>query len=296
VKTFMRDAATSPIGDPFRLAPLGPDRIADAVRLSTEAQWNQVAADWAWMLEHGDNFGVANADDRLVATGLTVTYPGGGFGWISMILVTAEYRRQRLATNMMHQCNAALARRGLVAGLDASPLGRDVYLPLGFTDSRTMTRLRGAVQPSYWTPKAPVRAVTAADLPAIAAYDAIAAGTDRYHLLSHLLSRLPRGGFLAERGGSLRGYVLARDGRTCAQVGPLVADDDDVAMSLLQQACVSVGGATCLDLGDQHPAVQRWLRDQGFAEVTTFARMIQHRATPFDDPARIYAIAGPELG
>jgi hypothetical protein len=69
-----------------------------------------------------------------------------------------------------------------------------------------------------------------------------------------------------------------------------------VAISLLRHAGLAIGGPVCLDLGDQHPAVQRWLRDQGFAEVTTFARMIQHRSTPFDDPARIYAIAGPELG
>jgi hypothetical protein len=248
------------------------------------------------MLEHGDSFGVVTARDRLVATGLTVNFPDGGFGWISMILVTSEYRRMRLATNVMHHCNAALRRRGLIAALDASPQGRQIYLPLGFADSRTMTRLRGTVHPSARARQAPVRAVTMADLPAIAAYDAVAAGTQRRSLIAHLFARLPGGAFIAERDGAVRGYVLARDGRACAQVGPLVADDDGVAISLLQQACIGIGGPVCLDLGDQHPAAQRWLRDQGFLDVTTFVRMIQHRATPFDDPARIYAVAGPELG
>ena len=142
----MPETEPSPIGDALRLLPLGPARIAEAARLSTEAGWNQVAADWAWMLENGDSFCVVTAQDRLVATGLTVNFPAGGFGWISMILVTPEYRRQRLATNLMHHCVEALRRRGLIAGLDASPQGRDVYLPLGFVDSRTMTRLRGTVQ------------------------------------------------------------------------------------------------------------------------------------------------------
>lgn len=292
----MPETEPSPIGDALRLLPLGPARIAEAARLSTEAGWNQVAADWAWMLENGDSFGVVTAQDRLVATGLTVNFPAGEFGWISMILVTPEYRRQRLATNLMHHCVEALRRRGLIAGLDASPQGRDVYLPLGFVDSRTMTRLRGTVQLSPWSGQAPVRAVTLADLPAIAAYDAAAAGTPRHGLIAHLFSRLSGGAFVAERDGAVRGYILARDGRTCAQVGPLVADDEGVAMSLLHQACIGVGGPICLDLGDQHPAMQQWLRDQGFVEVTTFARMIQHRATPFDDPARIHAIAGPEFG
>lgn len=292
----MREAGPSRIGDTLGMVRLGPARIAEALQLSNEAQWNQVAADWAWMLQNGDSFGAVTARDGLVASGLTVRFPHGGFGWISMILVTAEYRRRRLATNLMQCCIEALRRDGLVAGLDASPRGRQVYLPLGFANSRTMTRLRGTVRASRGASRAPVRAIATVDLPAIAAYDAAAAGTERHGLLSHLFARLPDGAFVSEREGTVRGYVLARDGRTCAQVGPLVADDDDVAVALLQQACTAIRGPVCLDLGDQHPAPQRWLRDQGFADVTTFVRMIQHRATPFDDPARIYAIAGPELG
>jgi ribosomal protein S18 acetylase RimI-like enzyme len=292
----MVEGERSPIGDTLGVVQLGPAHIAQALQLSSEAQWNQVAADWSWMLQNGDSFGVVTAHGRLVASGLTVNFPAGGFGWISMILVTPEYRRRRLATSLMHYCVEALRRRGLVAGLDASPQGQLVYLPLGFAVSRTMTRLRGAVRLSPSASGAPVRAMTLADLPAVAAYEAVAAGTDRNGLLSHLLARRPDCAFVSEWKGAVRGCVLVRDGRTCAQVGPLVADDDDVAVALLQHACTAIRGPVCLDVGDQHPAPQRWLREQGFAEVTTFARMIQHRSTPFDDPARIYAVAGPEFG
>lgn len=284
--------------DGLQLRRLTPDDIPAALRLSEEPGWNQVAADWLWMITHGDAFGCATTDGRLVASGLTVRF-GGPFAWISMILVTAEFRRRGLATRLMQSCVDALHRQNLVPALDASPEGRQVYLPLGFRDVYRTTRLFAAQAPKDEA-RAPagvaIAAIGEADMTAVAAYDRASAGTDRGELLRHLFTRNPHAAAVARRGDRICGHVLVRDGRRCAQIGPLVADDAEVALALLQRSLAAVSGPVCLDVGDHHSQMRDWLADCGFIAVTPFIRMVEGRPEPFDDPRRVFVIAGPELG
>ncbi len=281
------------------LRTLGLPDIPRAVEMSSEPGWNQVDSDWRLMIGHGDSFGLVAEQDRLVATGLTVEF-GGPFGWISMILVTAAYRRRGFATRLMQVCMDALRRRGLTPALDASPEGRRIYLPLGFKDIYRTTRMAAASGVRAMTVRPAsiddVRAMRPEDLRSVAAYDVEPFGADRGYLLDHLYRRMRKSAFLREQGGRIKGFVLARDGRLGAQIGPLVADDPITALALLKRAVRSVPGAVCLDVGDHHTAMRTWLDEQGFAPVVPFTRMVLDRSEPFDDPARIFAIAGPELG
>jgi len=277
---------------------LTPHHIPGALRLSEEPGWNQIAADWRWMIGHGDSFGFSTADDRLVASGLTVQFRGP-FAWISMILVTSAYRRRGLATRLMQSCVDILRQKNFVPALDASPEGRQVYLPLGFRDVYRTTRMFAAQASAGRLGGGSGIAITAAgaaDLEPIAAYDRAPSGTDRSDLLRHLFDRHPAAAAIARRGDRVCGFVLARDGRHCAQIGPLVAEDSDIALALLQRSLASISGPICLDVGDHHPALRTWLDANGFVPVTPFIRMIEGRSEPFDDPRRIYIIAGPELG
>ena len=69
-----------------------------------------------------------------------------------------------------------------------------------------------------------------------------------------------------------------------------------MAIALLRAALASVDGPVCIDLGDAHEAVIGAVRAAGFAPQFPFIRMIHGRSEPFDDPRRVVAIAGPELG
>ena len=278
---------------------LDTDCIPEALPLSAEPGWNQVAADWRLMIEHGDAFGVSTESGRLIASGLTVMY-GGPFGWISMILVTQEFRRRGLATRLMRACMDALRGHALVPALDASPEGREVYLRLGFRDVYRTTRMfapggRAAVAGDV-AGVAGTRGASAEDLPSMVAYDRAPYGADRSYMLEHLRGRLPDAAFVAERDGRIRGMVLARDGRACAQVGPLIADDTGTAVALLRRAFNAIPGPVCLDIADHHEPIRTWLDTLGFSPVVRFVRMIHERGEPYDDPERVFVIAGPELG
>lgn len=199
----------------YRDIALDAGRIPGALALSQEAGWNQVAADWRFMLANGAAFGLLDADDWLVASGLTVEFPD--YAWISMILVTRDCQRRHLATYLMDCCTRRLARRGLVPALDASAQGRPVCLRQGFQDIDSGTRLAGP--PGGGPAARGVAPVTATTWRASSPMTGPVAGTDRSGLLAHLLSRCPEAAFVARRNDRVRGFVPARDGRHAHRIG-----------------------------------------------------------------------------
>ena len=281
--------------EPVSFRPLRDADLSGAVALSTEAGWNQTEDDWRLMLDFGRGIGVEAPDGRLVATALTLPF-GGRFAWIAMVLVTADWRRRGLATDLLRRCMAQVEDAGLIAGLDATEAGREVYRPLGFNDIYGLSRWR-AERPTAGMPAdAGIRPMTAADLDAVAALDRAAFGADRRHLLQAFLARAGGRAFVAPRDGGIAGYVLTRDGRVADYLGPLVADGETVAASLLRQGLTGAPRPVLVDLADHHDALRKLLEVAGFSRERGYTRMLLGRAEPLDDPARIFAIAGPEFG
>lgn len=266
--------------------------IPGAFALSVEAGWNQTAADWQLMLEHGDGFGIAVEDGRLVATALTHGF--GPVSWISMVLVTRDYRRHGLATMLLDRCVRTLQDRNVIPGLDATEAGRKVYEPLGFHAIYALARRSATIAPRA-APRRNLRRAERTDLDAITAYDARVFGADRTHVLRHLLERAPDLAFVAETDGQLLGFVLGRDGREATQIGPVMAENPATAIGLIDAALASVSGLVYVDSIEEHAEFNAHLAMRGFNIQRGFTRMLLGRATSFDDPARSFAIAGPEL-
>src|SRR3974390_636243 len=102
------------------IARLDPHDAAAGLALSTEAHWNQNEADWRFFLTQGSVFGLHDNNHRLIATAALMPYPARE-AWISMVLVTASWRRRGLATRLVDACLAEAARRGLTTWLHATP-------------------------------------------------------------------------------------------------------------------------------------------------------------------------------
>ncbi len=275
------------------------EELGDAEALVREAGWNQIAADWQIFLDLGTVYAVRTGAGRVVATAATL--PHDRFAWISMVLVTQEFRRRGLASRLMRRCIDDLVKAGRVPVLDATPDGRQVYRNLGFEDTwsfhRFTLRERGpSPLPATHTGDITIEPIDDAVWPQLRDYDAAAFGADRGALLARLRGRLPAAELCAKRDGNLTGFLLGRDGRTCAQLGPLVADDDAVASALLARAIEGVAGPLYVDLADAHPGIRSWLEERGFTTQRPLTRMVYRRATGFDDPTRTYAVVGPEFG
>jgi len=282
---------------PANIAPLTAAELGDAELLVAEAGWNQTAADWRIFLDLGQVFAVREGG-RVVATAATLPYQR--FGWISMVLVTKDFRRRGLAGRLMRRCIDTLVASGRVPVLDATPDGQQVYRGLGFLDTWGFQRLtcceRRAASADATLADATVAPIADAIWPGLCRYDAAAFGSDRTALLAKLRARLPAAALVAERQGRIAGLLLGRDGRTSSQLGPLVAEDDAVARALLARALGAVKGPIYIDLPDAKAEIATWLGILGFTSQRPLTRMVLGRSEGFDDPARTYAVAGPELG
>ena len=80
-------------------------------------------------------------------------------------------------------------------------------------------------------------------------------------------------------------------------LGPLIADSTATAIALAG-ACLAANPERrfLIDVPDFHDAWRAALHDTGFTVERPFLRMRRGTTGVADDPASIYAIAGPEFG
>jgi GNAT superfamily N-acetyltransferase len=283
--------------EPLTTRALGPDDAGAATALSSEAGWNQTVPDWHFMLAAGEARGQLTAAGALVASALILPYDDR-IAWIAMVLTTQSHRRRGFATANLHWAIDRCAARGLIAGLDATPAGREVYAPLGFTDLWGLQRLR-ADRPALPEPahRCAIRPMRTDDLAAVAALDVDAFGARRDTLLAFLQGCRPGCAWMAHYpGGEIAGFVLGRAGRATSHIGPLIARDPDIATALAARALASAGMPVSMDVPDGQRLFRQRLIEAGFVPLRPFTRMLRgNRAVPAE-AGLTFAIAGPELG
>jgi GNAT superfamily N-acetyltransferase len=278
------------------IVALGAEEAEAVMPLSMEAGWNQLAADWRFMLSAGQGAGVRDEGGRWIGTGLVLPL-GERIAWISMVLVNAAHRRQGLGGALLEHCFERAEQQGSIAGLDATELGRPVYLRYGFRDVYPLRRWRLDGLPEARSHPAALSIVPLGppDLDEVARYDRPRSGLGRRHILAHLLQRQPRLAFAARRGDTLAGYVLARDGRLATQIGPVVADGAETAAALVAAAMHAGAPPYMLDVPDAHPQLTGWLERQGATAPRGFMRMLRGSYPQIESEQHVFALAGPEL-
>jgi GNAT superfamily N-acetyltransferase len=273
--------------DQIVVVRLGPADARAGLVLSTEAHWNQNEADWRFFLTEGTVFGVRDSDGDLIASAALLPYASGN-AWISMVLVTASWRRRGLATRLVDACLATAEKQGLVTWLDATPAGATVYGPLGFTPTLQLRRLRLANEMSTKAEAPPMQSPRGIE--EFTARDRLAMGFDRGPLLTELEGR--PGSRLLSNGDAL---ALVRDGRKARHVGPLFASGPDQALAMVNEIVRSENGPLLIDAVNEQQEFLKGLTNSGWTIERPFQRMRFGRAPT--QPAELpFAVAGPEYG
>jgi len=270
--------------DEIPIVELGVADAKAGLALSTEAHWNQNEADWRFFLSKGAVFGVRHRAE-LVATAALLPYSDGN-AWISMVLVTADWRRRGIATRLVDACLNAAAKGGLTAWLDATPAGANVYGPLGFTPTLQLRRLRlerradGGSSPT----------LSNCSLDELIASDQTAMGFDRAALLREFAGR-PGSRILTSR----RAMALVRDGHAARQIGPMFGGSAQHALALTDSIVRSEVGPWLIDVVHSQDQFLRGLTAAGWSIERPFQRMRFGRAGTqgIELP---FAVAGPEFG
>jgi GNAT superfamily N-acetyltransferase len=263
-----------------------------------------VACEWAaaegWNpgLDDAERFVAADpgafmADERdgeIVGT-VSCAHYGSSYAFIGFYIVREEMRGQGIGTALFDR---ALARAGeRVTGLDGVIAQQPVYASLGFELAHRNERWRGRGGGSApdLTPLADV------EFDALLTYDRPIFGIERADFLRAWVERKPGHALALVDGGKLRGYAVLRRCREGCKVGPLFADDPDIAALLLtgMRAAARPGEPVFLDVPHANPAAVALARTHLEAPVFETARMYRN-GRPTEDIGRVFGVTTFELG
>ncbi|MGI9196384.1 MAG: GNAT family N-acetyltransferase [Candidatus Nanopelagicales bacterium] len=270
--------------------------------------------EWALREEWGAGVGDIEAFHRVDPEGFLLAWDGdAAVGSISAVRYSPDYsfvgyyivdpalRGRGIGHRLF---DAALARIGPASsGLDGVPEQIDTYASLGYELAHMTPRYKGdtaVIAASLAGESLDVREVTAADLPAVLAYDAQHCPAPREAFAREWFA--PGGrrrSLLATRGGAVCGLAAVRPLMGGgARIGPLFADDLAVARALLG-ACATTavmwGDRISLDVPDVNAAAIDLVTSLGMTTDFACGRMYRGpvRALPLD---RIWASTSYELG
>ena len=216
--------------------------------------------------------------------------------------MTQKYRNQGLATHLLTSCVDHLQKSSNIPLLDATPDGRKVYEKIGFRPLFDIQRLIRDPNPVIIDGRKSngsirLKQIAKSDFQAIIQFDKIVTGADRSSVLVHLRQRQPGFSILArDEKEKLLGYAFGREGSHAYQIGPVVAVNSEVAISLVEFNLRKIRHPVYIDALASQNALLDWLKKSRFTVQRPFTRMMLGTILELGQPELIFAAAGPELG
>jgi GNAT superfamily N-acetyltransferase len=261
------------------------------------------AADEGWNpgLHDGDSFHATDPggfllgrlDGEPIGMVSAVKY-GSGFGFIGFYIVRPAWRGQGHGLALWQ---AAMSRlQGRLVGLDGVVAQQDNYRRSGFQLAYNNVRHEGVPQRAARR-DADVRPLAQVPFDELLRYDTTFFAEPREVFLLHWIAQ--RGSVVLgiQRNGGLAGYGVLRPCREAFKIGPLCADDAELADRLLRAlvATLPAGARVQLDIPAVNPAAVALVAAHGLAPVFQTARMYT-AAAPRLPLERLYGVTTFELG
>jgi GNAT superfamily N-acetyltransferase len=273
------------------------DEAARLVRWAADEGWNPGLQDarifWA---TDPEGFIAAELEDELIGGGTIVSYHGE-FGFMGLFVVRPEFRGRGLGSQLWHARVRLLQSRlrgGAAIGMDGVFEMQDWYAQGGFEFAHRSIRYEGR---GVEVERAP-GLVAAAEVPfeRLAEYDRRCFPTWREGFLRRWLEQPGGLALAAVEGETVRGYGVIRTCGIGGKIGPLFADDGDIAESLFTALSAHLPGAPIyLDVPEINAFAMGLARRHEMKEVFGTARMYLG-PRPKMAEHRIYGITTFELG
>ena len=274
---------------------IGPDDRALLHELTVGVFWPHRTDDLDLFIALGDGYLAIDEIGR--AMGSAMYYTGGDdFAMLGM-MVTAP-RLQTLGTGrwLMRQVMADCKGRDM--RLSATRSGYRLYKSEGFIPLGTIWQHQGVARQIYLPDPAPgvsLRELTPADEAAVRALDRQAFGVERTRTMDAML-RLSSG-LVTEKDGEICGYALVRKFGRGVVIGPLVAEDDAMAMMLAAPLIQRHTGAFVrLDTPVKSERFEAFLSAAGMGVYDTVTEMYYGRQRRPLEGTQIYGLAAHSLG
>ncbi len=288
MSTRQKSDATDP---PFALTRFEPRHLPGALQLSREVAWPYRAEDWQFALDTGEGLVFARGDE-IIGTAMWWRY-GQSFATLGMIIVTPALQGGGHGSRLLDGLLAATSGRNLL--LNATPEGMALYERRGFVALGSVIQHRGPLRIAV-TPEShdDIRPANAADLAAITAIDAQAAGMDR----APLVEALAKVGDMRviDRGGRIAGYAITRRFGLGYVVGPVIAGNaEDARRLILSHLSALHGHVVRIDIHAED-GLGDWLTQLGLAPHSRVTSMVRGQRPVREGGMRVYALANQSMG
>jgi GNAT superfamily N-acetyltransferase len=267
-----------------------------ALRLSQAERWSHRLEDWQFHYRLGQGWVVCDAGGKVVGTA-SWWANGEQFGTVGLVLVDQAHQGQGIGRQLMNVVMSDAGPR--VLQLVATQAGLKLYQRCGFRERHGIAQHQGtatrvpAVAP---LPDTVLRAVSPADVEALCDLDAAAVGANRRQVVSAVFKAGDGVGVLAHRNGRLAGFALVRQSGRGATIGPVVAQDEALAIALIAHQLKTVRGFTRVDVPTDAGQLSDWMETAGLICVDHVTAMVRGDVREERAEARVFGLVSQALG
>ena len=267
--------------------------LAEGLRLTQAQSWSYRLEDWGLHFRLGRGWVACDAGGRVLGTIIWWPY-GERFATVGLVVVDRQQQGKGIGRKLMDVVMEDAGARSLQ--LVSTRAGRRLYEQCGFREDGAIDQHQG-VPVSAALPHEPgaasFRALTAADVSTIAQWDAMSFGTDRTPVLAAVLESGE--GILAARQGRLAGYALARAAGRGTTIGPVVAEDEMLAIEMIARMLQRRTEIMRLDIPADATVLGGWLESAGITRVDRAAVMILGTPLARVGAARVFGLVSQAL-
>lgn len=281
------------INKDYKIRRMRADEIQIAINWAAQEGWNPGIHDAKTFYQADSNgFFIGEIGDRAVSVGSAVAYDDQ-FAFCGLYIVHPAYRGQGYGIALTRERLRYVGQRN--AGIDGVVENIPIYQRIGYRLAYHNSRYRGiAVDPA----SVDKRVVPLSQLPIenIEAYDRLCFPARRRKFLYAWINQPDAKALGLVENGQLRGYAVRRRCVEGHKIGPLFADNEDIADALFQALQQDISGeAIYLDIMEINPAAQRLVDKYNMQVVFTTGRMYLKGQPKLDDE-KIFGITTFELG
>jgi GNAT superfamily N-acetyltransferase len=267
-----------------------------ALRLTQAERWSHRLEDWQFHYRLGRGWVACDDAGNVLGTASWWAY-GEQFGTVGLVLVDQAHQGQGIGRQLMNLVMQDAGPR--VLQLVATKAGVTLYQRCGFREHHGIRQHQGmATQIPAYAPlrDTVLRTVSFGDLEAVCDLDAAAFGADRRQLVSAVFKAGSGVGIIAHRNGRLAGFALVRQSGRGTTIGPVVAEDEALAIALIAHQLNANGSFTRVDVPADAAQLAGWLETAGVVCVDQVTTMVRGNVREERAEARVFGLVSQALG
>ncbi len=276
----------------YRIRSACQGDMAFILELAAKEGWNPGLSDQTCFYQADpEGFFIGELSGRPIGCVSAVSY--GGFGFLGLYIVAEPYRGQGYGLALWQRAMDRLAGKNI--GLDGVVAQQENYKKSGFRLAHRNLRYQGIIPAGPGLPP-DIAAGESQAFPALLAYDTRHFPEPRQTFLAAWLSAPEHRSLVCRRDGQVRGYGVIRRCLQGYKIGPLFADDSEIAQGLFQGlAALADQEPVFLDISETNKEALALCQAQGMTAQFETARMYTGPAPdlPWD---QVYGITTFELG